>query len=48
MVLKRGVKQVCRLTEKHVDLEVVDNDTYMDSEVLNELIEPLMHILRNA
>jgi len=46
--LKRGVKQVCRLTEKHVDLEVVDNDTYMDSEVLNELIEPLMHILRNA
>ncbi len=46
--LKRGVKQVCRLTNKYVDLEVFDNDTYMDSEVLSGLIEPLMHILRNA
>ncbi len=46
--LKRGVKQVCRLTNKYVDLEVIDNGTYMDSEVLSGLIEPLMHILRNA
>lgn len=46
--LKRGVKQACRLTGKQVDLEVVDNDTYMDSEVLNSMIDPLMHILRNA
>lgn len=46
--LKRGVKQACRLTNKHVDLEVIDNDTFMDSEVLNGLIEPLMHILRNS
>lgn len=46
--LKRGVRQVCRLTGKTVDLNIVDNDTYMDSEVLNEMIEPLMHILRNA
>lgn len=46
--LKRGVKQACRLTGKQVELDVVDNDTYMDSEVLNGLIEPLMHVLRNA
>lgn len=46
--LKRGVKQACRLTGKQVDLEVIDSDTYMDSEVLNGLIEPLMHILRNS
>lgn len=46
--LKRGVRQVCRLTGKSVDLNIVDNDTYMDSEVLNEMIEPIMHILRNA
>lgn len=46
--LKRGVKQASRLTGKFVDLLVEDNDTYMDSEVLNSLIEPLMHILRNS
>lgn len=46
--LKRGVRQVCRLTGKSVDLNVIDNDTYIDSEVLNEMIEPLMHVLRNA
>ncbi len=46
--LKRGVKQACRLTGKQVDLEVNDNETFMDSEVLNSLIEPLMHILRNS
>ncbi|MFW2371812.1 MAG: hybrid sensor histidine kinase/response regulator [Gammaproteobacteria bacterium] len=46
--LKRGVRQACRLTGKNVDLTVNDNDTSMDSEVLNGLIEPLMHLLRNA
>ena len=46
--LKRGVRQACRLTGKQVELAVIDNDTYMDSEVLNDLIEPLMHVLRNA
>ncbi|MCW8956642.1 MAG: response regulator, partial [Gammaproteobacteria bacterium] len=46
--LKRGVRQACRLTGKKVDLTVIDNDTSMDSEVLNGLIEPLMHLLRNA
>ena len=46
--LRRGVRQACRVTGKQVELNVIDNDTYMDSEVLNELIEPLMHVLRNA
>ncbi|MGB5396799.1 MAG: response regulator [Gammaproteobacteria bacterium] len=46
--LKRGVRQACRLTGKQVELSVQDNNTYMDSEVLNGLIEPVMHILRNA
>lgn len=46
--LKRGVRQACRLTSKNVDLHFYDNDTYMDSEVLNEMVEALMHVLRNA
>ncbi len=46
--LKRGIKQVCRLTGKNVEFSIIDNDTYMDSEVLNSMIEPLMHLLRNS
>ncbi|VAW51554.1 Signal transduction histidine kinase CheA [hydrothermal vent metagenome] len=46
--LKRGVKQTCRQTNKWVELEVQHNNTQMDSEVLHQMIEPLMHILRNA
>jgi chemosensory pili system protein ChpA (sensor histidine kinase/response regulator) len=46
--LKRGVRQASRLTGKQVELFVNDNNTYMDSEVLNNMIEPLMHILRNS
>ncbi|MBI3188784.1 MAG: response regulator [Gammaproteobacteria bacterium] len=46
--LKRGIRQICRLTGKDVDLDIQDNDVYLDSEVINELIEPLMHLLRNA
>lgn len=46
--LKRGVRQICRLTHKSVELIANDNHTFMDSEVLNSLIEPIMHILRNS
>jgi len=46
--IRRGVRQACRLTGKQVELHVEDNDTYMDNEVLNDLIEPLMHLIRNA
>lgn len=46
--LKRGIRQICRLTGKEVDLDILDNDVYLDSEIINQLIEPLMHLLRNA
>lgn len=46
--LKRGVRQISRLTGKNVEINVGDNNTLMDGEVLNNMIEPLMHILRNA
>ena len=46
--LRRGVRQACRVTGKQVELNIIDNDTYLDSDVLNELIEPLMHLLRNS
>jgi chemotaxis protein histidine kinase CheA len=46
--LQRSVRQTCRLLDKQVALEIKGDNTSIDSNVLNELIDPLMHILRNA
>lgn len=45
---QRCVRQACRLTGKSARLVVVGGDTMIDSRVLHELIDPLMHLLRNA
>ncbi len=46
--LQRSVRQTCRLVDKEVELVVRGADTPMDSNVLNNMVDPLMHILRNA
>src|SRR5512139_3056684 len=46
--LQRGVRQASRLLDKNVTLTVKGTETLMDGGVLNELIDPLMHVLRNA
>ncbi|MDX5374604.1 MAG: response regulator [Gammaproteobacteria bacterium] len=46
--LRRGVRQAARLTGKDIALELSGEDEQMDSEVLQELVDPLMHLLRNA
>ncbi len=46
--LERIVRQSARLTDKEVNLQVVGAETLMDSEVLADLMDPLMHMLRNA
>ena len=46
--LQRSVRQTCRLTGKQVELHLSGAETLMDGEVLNVLIDPLMHVLRNA
>lgn len=46
--LQRSVRQTCRLINKEVNLEVSGVNTLMDSNVLNDLVDPLMHMLRNA
>jgi chemosensory pili system protein ChpA (sensor histidine kinase/response regulator) len=46
--LQRGVRQACRLTDKEAELILSGAETLMDSNILNRLIDPLMHILRNA
>jgi len=46
--LKRSVRQACKLLNKNVQLEIMGADTLIDNEILNQLVDPLMHILRNA
>lgn len=46
--LQRTVRQTCRLTDKEAELQVTGAETLIDSNVLNDLVDPLMHVLRNA
>ena len=46
--LKRSLRQACRMTGKRAQLHVAGAETLMDSNVLNDLMDPLMHLLRNA
>ncbi|MFO1372413.1 MAG: response regulator [Candidatus Competibacteraceae bacterium] len=46
--LQRAVRQTCRLTDKEAELQVAGEETLIDSNVLNDLVDPLMHVLRNA
>lgn len=46
--LQRSVRQAARLLDKQVTLDIIGVDTMIDSNILNELVDPLMHMLRNA
>ncbi len=46
--LKRSVRQACKLSNKSANLEILGEETLIDSDILNKLVDPLMHILRNA
>lgn len=46
--LQRNVRQTALATGKQASLAVVGHDILVDIDVLNQLTEPLLHILRNA
>lgn len=46
--LERCVRQACRDTEKRAELSVSGTDVLIDSDILYQIADPLMHILRNA
>lgn len=46
--LQRCVRQACRMTGKRAHLTVTGADTHLDSQTLQRLTDPLMHLLRNA
>lgn len=46
--MERCVRQASRSTGKKVNLSLSGTETLVDSETLNQLVNPLIHILRNA
>ena len=46
--LQRAVRQTCRATAKQVELHLSGGETPMDSDALIRIVDPLMHLLRNA
>lgn len=46
--LQRNVRSTCQATGKQAVLVLQGGDTHIDSDVLNRLAEPLLHLLRNA
>lgn len=46
--LQRSLRQTCRLTNKQSDLVLTGEELLIDGDTLNAMLNPLMHILRNA
>ena len=46
--LQRNVRQTAATTRKEAQLVIVGQEILVDAEVLNQLTDPLLHILRNA
>jgi chemosensory pili system protein ChpA (sensor histidine kinase/response regulator) len=46
--LQRSLRQTCRLTGKQSDLVLTGEELLIDGDTLNAMVNPLMHILRNA
>src|SRR5207244_398879 len=46
--LRRATREAARAAEKDVDLTVVGAETELDRAILEEVSDPLVHLLRNA
>lgn len=46
--VQRIMRQACRAAEKKAQLKIEGEDTLVDSQILAQLTDPLMHIIRNA
>jgi len=44
----RVIRDIARQTDKKINLEIVGKDTEVDKSVLEQLADPLVHILRNS
>ena len=46
--LQRSVRQACRATGKQAELTISGAEMQIDNSILSSVIDPLMHVLRNA
>ena len=46
--LARTVRETCRATDKEAELVIIGGAISVDGDVLNALMDPLLHLLRNA
>lgn len=46
--LERIVRETCRQTKKKANLSITGNELALDTDVLKGLLDPLLHLLRNA
>ncbi|SHJ31384.1 chemotaxis protein CheA [Parasporobacterium paucivorans] len=46
--MHRVVRDMCKKLEKDVRLEVIGEDTEVDKNVIEQISDPLMHLVRNA
>jgi chemosensory pili system protein ChpA (sensor histidine kinase/response regulator) len=46
--LHRAIRQASRVTNKNIKLHIIGSETLIDREILNDLVDPLMHLIRNA
>jgi chemosensory pili system protein ChpA (sensor histidine kinase/response regulator) len=46
--LQRSVRQTCRMLDKKAELAVTGDSVSIDSAILDAVIDPLLHMLRNA
>ncbi len=46
--LERIVRETCRKTGKQVELDIQGQDLQVDTDILQGLTDPLLHLLRNA
>ncbi len=46
--LQRIVRETCRQTNKKAELEIIGDEIALDTDILKGLVDPLLHLLRNA
>ncbi len=46
--LQRNIRTTCQMTGKQARLVITGGETLIDSDVLSQLADPLLHLLRNA
>ncbi|MBL4660882.1 MAG: Hpt domain-containing protein, partial [Alcanivoracaceae bacterium] len=46
--LQRGVRQTAKATDKKVKMIISGEDMLVDNQILDSIVDPLLHVLRNA